>query len=116
MEEILLKTHPIVTDVHEEYEISWTGRILDTDPMIKDGMPVFVVIGSEGRIELNTTDMKRVEKCAKSLTRPRGRGATTTDHARIYLKEKNGNQVLMGTLTHHHVKSYRPMYDRFCYY
>jgi hypothetical protein len=112
MAEVLVKTHLVVTDVHEEYDINWCGRILDVKPKIKNNMPVFVVVSSRGRMEVNTTDMQRVERCAKLLTAPRGRQAVTTDTARIFIVEENENEALMGVLTHNHVKSYAPMFDK----
>lgn len=62
-------------------------------------------------MELNTTDMARIEKCAKMCTQPHGRSAVTTDTARIYLVEEDETEKLMGVLTHDHVKTYAPMYD-----
>lgn len=35
MAEVLVKTHLIVTDVHEEYNINWCGKIINTKPKIK---------------------------------------------------------------------------------
>ena len=35
MEEVLVKTHLIVTDIHDEYNIKWCGRILDAEPKFK---------------------------------------------------------------------------------
>ena len=112
---IAIKSHLIVTDVHEEYSIDWCGRVLDSNPIIKEGKPIFAIVGSGGRMEVNTTDMRRIENCAKLLTRPRGRSAITSDTARIYIKEKNGTEKLLGILTHNHVKTYAPMYDRVGY-
>jgi len=112
MEEILIKTHLVVRDVHEEYNIKWCGKVVDAKPLTKNGKPIFIIVGGGGRMELNTTDMNRIEKCAKLLTYPRGRAAVTTDIAHIYLKEINGNEKLMGYLTHDHVKTYAPMFDK----
>ena len=112
MAEVLVKTHLIVTDIHEEYNINWCGKIINTKPKIKNGKPIFAVIGSRGRIELNTTDMQRVEKCAKLLTAPKGRQAITSDTAHIYIIEENDKETLMGVLTHNHVKSYAPIFDK----
>lgn len=112
IEETSIKTHLIVTDVHDEYNINWCGRIMDTKPRFKDGKPVFSIVGSEGRIEVSTTDMTRIERCAKRLTRPRGRAAVTTDQARIYIQEENGKETLLGILTHDHVKTYAQMFDK----
>lgn len=116
MGEISLHTHPIVTDVHEEYEFKWCGRLMDIKPDLRDGLPLFIIVGGKGRSEFYSNDIKRVERCAKALTRPRGRAARTTDIARIYVKEINGNETLVATLTHNHVKSYAPMFDKFEYY
>lgn len=111
----MIKTHLIVTDVHEEYSIKWCGRMLDCKPQFKNGKPIFVVVGGGGRMELNTTDMKRIEKCAKMVTRPRGRQAVSTDSARIFVKEEDDSEKLIGILIHNHVKTYAPMYDRVGY-
>ena len=115
MKEISIKTHLIITDIHEEYEINWCGKILDAKPLIKNNKPIFAIVGSKGRIELNTVDMQRIEKVAKLLTQPRGRSAITTDVARIYIKEVDENEKLIGTVTHHHVKTFAPMYDKVGY-
>lgn len=115
MAEVLVKTHLVVTDIHEEYNINWSGKILDAKPKFKNNKPVFVVVSTGGRIELNTVDMGRVEECAKLLTVPKGRQAITTDKAYIYIVEENDNEMLLGTLTHNHVKSYAPMFDKVGY-
>ena len=111
MQEVMVKTHLIVTDVHEEYFVDWSGKIANTRPKIENNMPIFVIIGSEGRVEMNTIDIKRVEDCAKKLTYPRGRQAITTDISRIYIQEEDGNLVFMGKVIHNHVKKYQQMYD-----
>ena len=116
MEEIAVKTHLIITDIHEEYNMNWCGKIIDTKPKIKNGKPIFIIIGSNGRIELNTIDMAKIERNAKLLTRPRGKAAITTDTARIYIQEENDKETLMGILTHNHVKTYAPMFDKVNYY
>lgn len=113
MSEVMLKTHLIVTDVHEEYFVEWNESIANTDPVFQNDMPVFIIISSDSRIELNTIDIKRIEKCAKLLTRPKGRKAITTDTARIYIKEKGNKQTLIGKVIHNHVKQYQQMYDKF---
>ena len=115
MSEVMLKTHLIVTDVHEEYDINWCGSIVNSKPVFKNNKPIFIIIGSKGRMELNTTDMKRIENCAKLLTNPKGRQAVTSDTALIYIKEENNQQKLIGKVTHNHVKEYRQMYDAFEY-
>lgn len=113
MPEVKLKTHLFVSDVHEEYNVNWCGRILQSKPLLKNNKPVFICVGAEGRVELNTTNMKKIEDCAKRLTHPRGRKAVTTDTAYIYLLEEDGNEKMMGTVTHNHIKEYKQMYDAF---
>ena len=115
MEETFVKTHLIITDIHDEYHMNWCGKIIDAKPKLENGKPVFVIIGGGGRIELNTIDMKRIESAAKSLTRPKGRQAITTDHSRIYIKETDGNEFLLGVMTHNNVKTFAPMFDRVGY-
>ena len=112
MEERLIKTHLIITDIHSEYHMDWCGKVLNSKPKIKDGKPIFAIVGGKGRMELNTTDMTRLEKCTKMCTYPRGREAFTTDVARIYLIEEDDNEKLMGVLTHNIVKTFAPMYDK----
>ena len=112
MEEVLIKSHLIVKDVHEEYSIHWIGKILDCKPKFKNGKPLFAIVGGKGRMELATTNMPALEKCAKNLTYPRGRSAVTTDMSRIYIIEENGNEKLVGIVTHNHVKTFAPMYDK----
>jgi hypothetical protein len=111
MEEVLIKSHLIVTNIHEEYHINWCGKIADAKPKFKNGKPIFTIVGGGNRMELNTTDMARIEKCAKLCTQPKGRQAVTTDTARIYIVEENDNEKLLGILTHNHVKTFAPMYD-----
>lgn len=106
-----LKTHLIITDIHEEFHIKWCGRIIDTKPLIKNKKPVFVVVGGAGRIELNTTSMNDVEYWGKRMTYPLGRESFTTDKSYIYIKEENGNEKLLGIITHNHIKQYAQMFD-----
>ena len=113
MQEVMLKTHLIVSDVHEEYIVDWCGKIADAKPLFKNNMPVFVIISSEARMELNTIDIKSIEENAKRITRPRGRQAITTDIARIYIKEENGAEKFLGRVIHNHVKQYQQMFDPF---
>lgn len=115
VEEKAFKTHLIVTDIHEEYDVKWTGRLIDARPLLRNGLPVFVLSSSVRRMELNTIDVRLIEECAKQLTEPHGRAAVTTDRTYIYLKEIDGNERLMGSVTHRHVKTYAPMYDKIAY-
>ena len=115
MEELLVKTHLIITDIHEEYHMKWCGKIVDAKPELQNGLPIFVIIGTKGRIELNTVDMKRIEKCAKLLTDPRGRSLVSTDSSRIYIKEIDGNEKLLGVMIHNNIKTFSPMFDKVGY-
>ena len=115
MSEVMLKTHLIVSDVHEEYFVKWCGKLAGIKPLIKNGLPIFILVGSDGRMELNTIDIKIIERYAKSLSHPRGREAITSDCARIYILDENENEVLMCKVFHNHVKQYQQMYDRFEY-
>lgn len=112
MHEVKVKTHLIITDIHNEYHMNWCGKVLDTKPLLNDrGLPTFVVVGSKGRVEVNTVDMKYLEDCAKRLTNPRGRSAISSDSANVYIKETNGTERLMSVLFHKRVKTFAPMYD-----
>jgi hypothetical protein len=112
MEEISVKTHFIITDIHDEYHMNWCGKIANAKPYLKNGLPLFIIIGTGGRLELNTIDMKYLEKSAKLLTRPKGRSAVNKDTARIYIREVDGNDLLLGVLTHKNVKTFAPMHDK----
>lgn len=112
MEEVAVKTHLIITDIHEEFHMNWCGKIFDAKPKLQNGLPVFTIIGSRGRIEISTIEMSQLEKCAKSLTYPRGRSAVSKDSSQIYIQEIDGNEKLIVVLTHRHVKSYAPMFDK----
>ena len=112
MEEVMVKTHLIITDIHDEYHMNWCGKIANANPLLKNGLPLFIIIGTKGRLELNTIDMKQLERSAKLLTRPKGRSAITIDTARIYIKEVDGNDFLLGVLTHKNVKTFSPMHDK----
>ena len=115
MQERFLKTHLIITDIHDEYHMDWCGRIMDAQPQMENGKPLFVIIGSERRMEIATTDINRLEKAAKLLTHPKGRSAVSVDTARIYIKEVNGNEMLLGVLTHKNIKKFAPMFDKVGY-
>lgn len=108
-----LKTHLVVREVHEEYHINWSGKIIDTHPKLRDGKPIFFIRGGKGCIELNTIDMNYIEQSAKNLTYPRGRASITTDKAYIYIIEEDSKKTLLGTVTHSHIKEYNQMYDKF---
>ena len=116
MQEIMVKTHLIITDIHEEYHMNWCGKLFDAKPALNEnGMPTFVIISSQSRMEINTIDINYLERCAKKLTSPKGRSAISTDKAYIYIKEVGGNEKLLGILTHKRVKTFAPMYDKVGY-
>ena len=112
MGEVMVKTHLIITDIHDEYYMNWCGKIMDAKPLLQNGLPIFVIIGSRGRIELNTIDMARIEHNAKLLTHPKGRSAVSIDTSRIYIKEIDGSEMLLGVMTHKNIKSFAPMFDK----
>lgn len=112
---VKINTHPIVKEIHEEYSMNWCGKIVDADPKIKNGFPVFMIRGSIGSVSLNTVDMNYIEKIAKKLTAPKGRASITTDKIYVYLVQKDNSEILMGVLTHNHVKTYNQMFDSFEY-
>lgn len=111
MHKVMVKTHLIITDIHEEYQMNWCGKLIDAQPQLNEnGLPVFIIVGSNGRVEMSTVDMTELEDCAKRLTHPKGREAVCSDSSYIYLKEQKG-QRLMGILFHKRVKTFAPMYD-----
>ena len=112
MEEISVKTHLIITDIHDEYHMNWCGKITNAKPYLKNDLPLFIIIGTGGRLELNTINMKHLERSAKLLTRPKGRSAVPKDTARIYIREVDGNDLLLGVMTHKNVKTFAPMHDK----
>lgn len=115
MQEVKIKTHLITTDVHSEFHIDWCGKIVDSNPVFKNGLPVFIIISNSGRMEVPTLDMNYLEKCAKRFTSPKGRGAISSDEAKIYIKEINGEKKLLGIVTHNRIKTFAPMYDKVGY-
>lgn len=115
MNETMVKTHLIITNIHEEYHINWCGSIKDAQPIIKDGKPIFIIRSKMGAVEMNTIDMKHIENVAKKMTAPKGREALTTDTARINIKQIDGTEKTLGILTHNHIKQFAPMYDTVYY-
>lgn len=112
MEEKLVKTHLIVTDIENNYNIKWVKTIKETRPMFKNNRLVFIVVGGKGRMEVNTNDMTRVEKCAKTMSYPKGRTAITSDSVRILIKQEDESEILIGILTHNRIKTFAPMFDK----
>ncbi len=106
------KSHLIVTDVQNDFYTKWCGKIIDSKPIIKNGKPIFVIIGGQGRLEINTIDINYVEKIARKMTCPKGRQATTSDSARIYIKEKSDNEMLLGVVFHIRTKNFVSVRDK----
>ena len=106
-----VKTHLIITDIHDEYDINWCGRLLDSNPVIKDGKPIFIVVGDHHRTEFNTVDTRMLEKYGKMFAEVKGREAVTKGCSRIYIKEVDGNEKLACIVTHWRIKQFAPMYD-----
>lgn len=115
MAEVKLKTHLIVSDVHEEYTIKWRKEIATIKPFLKNDLPIFILVGTRGRMELNTIDMALIERNAKNLSRPRGKESITSDCVSIYVLDEEENEKLVGRVLHDHVKQYQQMYDKFEY-
>ena len=115
MQEVMIKTHLIITDIHNEYHMNWCGKLANAKPLLKDGVPTFIIVGSKGRVEVNTTDFNHLERCAKLLTHPRGRSAISADLSQVFVKEVDGNEMLLGILTHKNIKTFAPMYDKVGY-
>lgn len=113
MQEVRLKTHLIIRDTHHEYNMNWCGKFAAARPLLLDGKPLFIIIGSRGRIETSDFDMKKLEETAKLLTHPKGRGAISVDTARIYLREVDGNDLLLGVMTHRFIRDFAPVFDGF---
>lgn len=110
---VKINIHPIVVGQHEEYHIDWCGKIKDVKPKIKNDMPVFFIKGQEGGVEINTVDMKWLERVAQKMTKPNGKGSVTTDKTFIYVIEEDNKKTLLGIVTHHHIREYRRMFDKF---
>lgn len=108
---MLVKTHLIVTDQYDEYEVNWVKRLVDSKPKLDEhGFPTFSVVTNKGRIDIKTFDINYLEKRAKAYTFPKGRGAVTSDKGYIYIKEEEG-EVLLAVVSHTHIRKYAPMYD-----
>lgn len=109
--QVIEKTKFIVLDVQDDFHTKWCGRIIDSKPILKNNKPIFVIISSRCRLELNTTDINYVEKVAKKTTCPKGRQAMTSDSARIYIKEED-NEMLLGVVFHTRIKNFAPIYEK----
>lgn len=115
MVEVAIKTHLIITDIHDEYHINWCGKLMDANPIMEKDMPIFVLRGGKKRIELNTFNIKEIEKVGKAIANPKGRQAVTSDNTYVYIKEVDGNEKLVCIITRTKVKTFASMYDKVGY-
>ena len=46
------------------------------------------------------------------MSLPKGRTAVTSDTVRIYIREVDDNEKLLGILTHNKIKTFAPMFDK----
>lgn len=86
----------IRTGQDSNFKVNWATRLMDTQPVLKNGMPTFYIISKEGRLEMNTMDMNALEKKAKLMCDPTGRGKFQSDKVLIYLQNEPEALVLKG--------------------
>ena len=110
--QVIDKMKFIVLDVQDEFYTKWCGRIIDSKPFFENDKPVFIIVGSRCRLELNTFDIKYVEKMAGKITCPKGRQAITSDSARIYIKENSDNEMLLAVVFHTRAKTFAPVVEK----
>lgn len=106
-----VKTHLITIEQHDNYYIKWLKSLGSCKPLLsKSGLPTFIITSNKGRLEIETLNMIYLESVMKKHTQPKGKEALTSDTGYIYIKEKD-KEVLVGILTHDHVREYAPMFD-----
>lgn len=108
MEEVT-NTRFICIGCDDNFQMKWVKKIIDTNPCFDGDKLSFVIIGSNSRVEISTMDFNRLENVAKRITAPKGRSAISTDKAYIYIKEVDGNEKLIGILTHNRIKTFVPV-------
>ncbi len=106
------KVNFVCINCNDEYHMNWVDKIVNSNPIFVNNQLSFVIISSQSRLEINTMDLKRVERSAMHITKPKGRSAITTDKARIYIKEVGGKKKLLGILTHNRVKDFVPVKNK----
>ena len=100
-EKAIVTTRFICIDSRNEYHMKWHKKITDTNPLFThNGKLSFAIVGTKGRMEVNTLDMNYLESCAKLMTVPKGRSSVSSDKAYIYIKEKDekGNLIIYKTM------------------
>lgn len=88
--------HFIKTGQDSNFDVKWATRLMDTQPVLNNGVPTFYIISKAGRVEMNTMDMNALEKKAKLMCDPSGRGSYKSDTVRIYLKNEPAALALRG--------------------
>lgn len=111
MATVMMKTHLIVKDQYDEYDVKWVKSLATTHPKFKDDKIVFAIISNKGRMEIATMNFPYLEKQAKKFTMPKGRGSVTVDKGYIYVVQDDGTEEMVAIVTHSHIRKYAPMYD-----
>lgn len=86
----------IKTGEDTNFDVQWRTRLVDTQPVLKNGIPTFYILSKAGRLEMTTMDMNALEKKAKMMCDPTGRGSYKSDKVLIYLKNEPEALVLKG--------------------
>ena len=109
---MLVKTHLIITDQYDDYEVKYVTKLIDLTPSLTSRNSMsFVIVSRNSRYEVNTNDFKFLEETAKKLTITRGKEAYTEGTSRIYIKEKGDKETLLAIVRRKHYRVFAPMYD-----
>ena len=109
---MLVKTHLIITDQYDDYEVKYVAKLIDLTPsLISRNSMSFVIVSRNSRYEVNTNDFKFLEETAKKFTITRGKEAYTEGTSRIYIKEKGDKETLLAIVRRKHYRVFAPMYD-----
>lgn len=109
---MLVKTHLIITDQYDEYEVKYVAKLIELSPHITPNNSLsFVIVSRNSRYEINTNDFKYLEEMAKKFTITRGKEAYTEGTSRIYIKEQGGKETLLAIVWRKHYRVFAPMYD-----
>lgn len=108
---MLVKTHLIVTDQWDDFNVKWIKPLLKVEePIVDDDGLTFILISKKGRTEIKTFDINYIERIAKEFCYPHGRESLTVDNCYIYVKTKKEEEMI-GVIKKYHTKKYAPMYD-----
>lgn len=109
---MLVKTHLIITDQYDDYEVKYVAKLIDLTPSLTSHNSMsFVIVSRNSRYEVNTNDFKFLEEMAKKLTITRGKEAYTEGTSRIHIKEKGDKETLLAIVRRKHYRVFAPMYD-----